>query len=132
MKTPDIEIYVKETHFQQLLNWLNKHFEKIEFPSKAAHLFETGKPVKGSIGQAEKKSELIITPKAAGKNFCSIWFKQNYTPWENDEQCALSLLEEADLEIRCAAAGWEEHEAENSEQWWLLRRDEKKRINWAG
>jgi len=132
MKTPDIEIYVKDAQFQQILDWLNLYFKGIEFPGKAAHLYANGKPVRGTLGQAENKLELVITPKAAGKDFTSLWFKQNLTPWENDEQCALSLLEQADIEIRCSAAGWEEDEAINSEQWWLLRRDEKKRINWAG
>ena len=130
MKTPDIEIYVKDILLQDILDWLNLYFTNIEFPAKAAHLYANGKAVRGTIDQDENSIEVIITPKAAGKDFTSLWFKQNQTPWENDEECALSLLEQADVEIRCSAAGWNEDEAENSEQWWLLRRDEKKRINW--
>ena len=44
----------------------------------------------------------------------------------------MSLLEVADIEIRCSAAGWQEDEEENSEQWWLLKQGEKKRIRWEG
>jgi hypothetical protein len=136
MKTPDIEIYVKDSPFQTILNWLNQHFSEVAFPAKAAHSFENGKAVKGWLANPSSdinsRIEIMLTPKAVGKHFTSIWFKQNQTPWDDDEQCALSLLAEADIEIRCSAAGWEENEAENSEQWWLLTRGEKKKIRWDG
>ncbi len=131
MNTPDIEIYVKAIHFPQMMNWLAKHFSAVSFSSKAAHLYENGKPVKGKLSNQQGETEVLITPHAAGKSFTSIWFKHNITPWQDDEHCAMSLLQEEDCEIRCSAAGWQESEEEDSEQWWLLSRTEKKRINWA-
>lgn len=132
MKTPDIEIYVKDTPFPVIADWLNQYFEQTSFPAKAAHLYETGKAIKGNLNYQGVPLDIMVTSKAAGKNFTSIWFKENQTPWVDDEQCAQSFLEMADIEIRCSAAGWEEDEEENSEQWWLLKRGEKKRIRWEG
>ena len=56
--------------------------------------------------------------------------EQNITMWEDDESCAQSLLKDADIEIRCSASGWTEGEEEQSEQWLLLTRKERKLINW--
>ena len=130
MKTPDIEIYVKQADMKIISNWLDKHFSKLELPTQATHIFEKGKSIRAKVFYDDAYSELIITPQAAGKQFCSIWIKDNISPWENDEACARSFLEVADLEIRCSASGWQEQEDEQSAQWLMLTRTEEKLINW--
>lgn len=131
MKTPDIEIYVKEASMDVLANWLSQHFSDVDLPNHATQLFEKGKAIRAKVSNNEGSSELIITPQAAGKAFSSLWFKKNITPWQNDEACADSLLQEADIEIRCSASGWSEEEEEQSAQWLLKTRTEQKLINWS-
>ncbi|MFV1873190.1 MAG: hypothetical protein ACMZ64_07730 [Oleiphilus sp.] len=131
MKTPDIEIYVKQANMKILEDWLKANFSDIVLPSHALQLFEKGKAIRATAKAESKHTELVITPQAAGKAFCSIWFKQNITPWNDDEACAMSLLAHTDVEVRCSASGWSEDEDEESAQWLLLTRSEKKRIHWG-
>jgi hypothetical protein len=131
MKTPDIEIYVKNADMAVIKNWLEESFSAVQLPQHSKELFDKGKAIKAYVENNSAKTELIITPRAAGKTFCSIWFKQNITNWENDESCAHSLLSKTDIEIRCSASGWSEEEDEQSAQWLLLTRDERKLINWG-
>ena len=130
MKTPDIEIYIKQADVDILFQWLNKHFSKVESPAHTAQIFAKGKPIKAKVFNEDASSDLVITPHASGKAFCSVWIKSNISQWENDESCAKSLLEEADFEIRCSASGWQEEEEQQSPQWLLLTRTEQKLINW--
>lgn len=131
MKTPDIEIYVKHADMEILSQWLSKNFAKVEMPSHATQVFAKGKAIKSKVYNDDACSDLLITPKASGKDFCSIWIKNNISHWENDESCARSLLEEADFEIRCSVSGWQEEEEEDQNpQWLLLTRTEQKLISW--
>lgn len=130
MKTPDIEIYVKDADITQIVQWLSNNFSDTQLPAQAEQIFKKGKAIRASVSNDDAKTELIITPHAAGKAFCSIWFKNNITNWDNDESCALSLLNDAEVEIRCSVSGWTEEEEEQSEQWLLLTRSERKLINW--
>ena len=77
MKTPDIEIYVKQADMTIISRWLNEHFSKVELPNHAVQIFEKGKAIKARVYQENAHSELIITPQASGKAFCSIWIKDN-------------------------------------------------------
>jgi hypothetical protein len=130
MNTPDIEIYAKNISADIILEWLSKHFEKILIAIGPQAL--AGKTtVHGTVEYNKSSIPISITPQAAGKSFCSIWFKSADTPWENDEQCAQSLLELYDIEVRCSAAGWSEEEDEMSEQWLYITRNEKKLIRWG-
>lgn len=130
MKTPDIEIYAKQINMEIISKWLDGHFSSVELPAHAAQIFEKGNAVRAKVYCDAESSELIITPHAAGKSFCSIWLKRNISAWNDDESCAKSLLEVADLELRCSASGWQEEEEEQSPQWLLLTRTEQKLINW--
>ncbi len=131
MKTPDIEIYVKNAEMSDVANWLNKYFSEVQLPNHVEQIFSKGKTIRATIKNATETSELIITPQAAGKSFCSIWFKNNITNWNNDEECALSLLLETDTEVRCSASSWTEAEEQESAQWLLLTKNERKMINWG-
>lgn len=130
MKTPDIEIYIKNVEAEQLLSWLNDNFSTIDIKLDSKAL-EGKQSISGELTLEEGHIPIVITPCAAGKAFCSVWFKSAETPWENDEACALSLLEKFDLEIRCATGGWEENEDEAGEYWNSITRNEKKLIRWG-
>ena len=122
---PDIEIYVKDSNFDEIQNWLSSIFAPILLPKF------TGKPVNFHIG-SEPKIPVMITPNAAGKAFTSIWFQSNNTPWKSDEACAMSFLASNDTaEIRCSANSWKEEEEEYSEQWLCITQNEKRLILWG-
>ncbi|MFT7185180.1 MAG: hypothetical protein ACI84K_000554 [Pseudohongiellaceae bacterium] len=123
-KQPDIEIYVKDTSFNAIQNWLSSIFEPITLPSFS------GKPIHISIGSSPKIA-VMLTPNAAGKAFTSIWFQSDQTPWVNDEECAVSFLALHDTEVRCSANSWQEEEEEHSEQWLSISRNEKRLIQWG-
>ena len=131
MKTPDIEIYVKDANMELIEDWLNKHFSMVQLPKHSNEIFKKGKVIRALVGNNSVNSDLVITPRADEKTFCSIWLKKNISEWENDESCAQSLLKLADIEIRCSASGWSEEEEVESEQWLLLTREERKLINWG-
>jgi hypothetical protein len=130
MKTPDIEIYVKNIEVEQLTGWLRSNFDVMELNLKPDSLDEK-QSISGKLTLNSKEIPIVITPWAAGKSFSSIWFKSPETPWENDEACALSLLEQHDLEVRCSTGGWEEGEDEAGEYWNAITRNEKKLIRWG-
>jgi len=132
MTNPDIEIYVKNINAEILSSWLSETFSHVDFPNLSNEAFYKGKIIQGRT--TTKNSEnitVIVTPHAAGKSFCSIWFKSDKTPWVNDEACALAFLESHDTEVRCANGGWTELEEKESEQWLCLTQNEKKLIHWG-
>ena len=130
MKTPDIEIYIKNINTNDLLAWLEKHFDSLSIKLAANSLSEK-QSISGHMLLNKQRIPVVITPCAAGKAYCSVWFKSAETPWTNDEACALSLLKMFDLEVRCAANSWQEGEDEAGEYWNTITRNEKKLIRWG-
>ncbi len=131
-RQPDIEVYLKLANAELIENWLSNHFAAHDLPRLNDIAFSKGQAIEGSVSNSEgKTTALLITPHAAGKAFCSIWFKTNITPWNNDLECAECILESNDIEVRCSASGWEESEETHSEQWWQLSRNEKRLIPWG-
>lgn len=128
MKQPDIEIYVKNATADALLSWLNKSFETANIPDLTEAKLNEGQMIKGSVNST---IPLVVTPKAAGKAFTSIWFQSDDTPWPDDLSCAESFLEHHDLEVRCSASTWTEEEQENEEKWWSLTQDNRKLVRWG-
>lgn len=130
MNTPDIEIYAKNINAEMMRDWLNQNFDDVSLNIDPQAL-AGNTTIHGTVKHNNLLIPVSVTPQAAGKSFCSIWFKSAETPWQNDEQCAQSILDLHDLEIRCSAAGWSEEEDEMSEQWLFITRNEKKLIRWG-
>jgi len=135
MKTPDIEIYVKQASAELITSWLRENFSHIDIPQLNHVSFSGGRVIQGHVSIEEPEHlrtliPIVITPRAAGKAFCSIWFKSDNTMWANDEACAQSLLSIFDTEVRCSVGGWSEEEDIQSEQWLSLTQNEKKLIRW--
>jgi len=128
---PDIEIYVKNASHQTILDWLGLEFERVDIPTLTHDAFTKGRPAAGTLTLEGKTIPVFVMPNAAGKAFTSIWFKSDQTGWSSDEGCALSFLAFQDTEVRCSAASWHEQEEEGSDQWWLIKRDEKRLIRWG-
>lgn len=128
---PDIEIYVRDASLQNILDWLRLEFDQVSISDPGQNAFSKGKPAAGKLSLEGQSIPVFIMPNAAGKAFTSIWFKSNKTNWINDEACALSFLSFLDTEVRCSATSWHEQEEEGSDQWWLIKRNEKRLIRWG-
>lgn len=67
----------------------------------------------------------------AEKNFASLWFKQNRSPWLTDLECARAAHAALGMEIRCSDSGWQETEGEETAGGWIkLIRGEEKPFEW--
>lgn len=128
MHQPDIEIYIKHATAEMLLAWLTKQFGEVELDQLNEENLSGSQLIKGFVG---KQVPLVITPKAAGKAYTSVWFQSTDTPWKNDLECAESVASFFDLEVRCSAEGWTEEEGEDEEKWWCLYEGEKKLVRWG-
>lgn len=127
MNQPDIEIYIKHATAEHIRKWLEGQFDDVELSELSEERLSEGQLIKASVSSIP----LVITPKAAGKAFTSIWFQSAKTPWNNDLECAESFASKFDLEVRCSAESWQEDEGESEEKWWCLNGDEKKLLRWG-
>lgn len=116
---PDIEIYLMKVDPKALTTWLAAVLD--DFHEHTAQLWQ------GSY--AGQKMEVLFDPKAE-KNFASLWFKQNHTPWLTDLDCARAAHAALGCEVRCQASGWSEEEGETDAGWIKLIRGEEKPFSW--
>jgi hypothetical protein len=131
MTSPDIEIYAKNLNINQISTWLSRVFSQVDLPELDQDKQNQHPAISGYVFYEKHSIPIVITPKAAGKLFTSIWFKSDKTPWTDDEACALKLLESYDIEVRCSATGWTENEEQMSEQWLCITRNEKRLTHWG-
>ena len=130
----DIEIYIKNIQLCDLNNWLSRFFELNSTELlKTNNEIDTLSPFSVHLKdlQANSSIELMITPRAAGKAYTSLWFKSAQTPWKTDLECSQSYLEIADTEVRCSSESWTETEEEKSEKWWKLTRTSQELVSWG-
>ena len=117
---PDIEIYIMRADAESVQAWLNTVFDKVT-PANSE-----GKWRCEYQGQS---IEVQLTPQAE-KNFASLWFKQNHTPWKTDLDCARAAHAALDTEVRCQASDWKESEGVSDAGWIKLLRGEEKPFEW--
>ena len=105
---PDIEIYLMKAEAAAVKEWLNS-----------------------ALGEQFSGMDVFFTEQAE-KNFSSLWFKQNRTPWLTDLDCARIAHAALGCEIRCSDSGWQEKEGDDqSGQGWIkLIRGEEKSFIW--
>lgn len=70
-----------------------------------------------------------FTPHAE-KNFASLWFKDNHTPWHTDLDCGRAAQAALALEVRCQDSAWQEEEGDTPAGWVKLIRGEEKQFEW--
>lgn len=114
---PDIEVYALKPEANEVYNWLCTHFKNVEEKKASA------KSVLWSVDGVE----VLFTPNS-NKNFASIWFKENKTPWNNDLECGRSLHTALEKEVRCSNAAWQE--GDEGAAWTKLIRGEEKDLDW--
>lgn len=119
---PDIEIYIKSTHLDDISAWLNSLFDNVTITRKQEHSTEL------SLDYMESSVEVLIQGKVSGKAWTSLWFKSNNTPWKDDLECALAASTALNTQIRCVQASWKEED--DQEMWWKIEQDTKELITW--
>ena len=118
---PDIEIYLMKAEAEPVKAWLN---------SALGEVLEI-KANQGSYHWQVQDMDIFFNEQAE-KNFASLWFKQNKTPWLTDLDCGRAAHAVLGCEIRCSDSSWEEEEGdEQAGQGWIkLIRGEEKSFIW--
>ncbi len=114
---PDIEVYVLKAEASDISAWLSAQFADVS--EQKSNAKSTQWLVDGI--------EVLYTLKS-NKNFASLWFKQNTTPWNNDLECGRALHAALGNEVRCSKAAWQE--GDEGPAWTKLIHGEEKDLDW--
>lgn len=118
---PDIEIYIHKTDADAVQAWLESELKHPIQRLTQSHW----------LGRYQNQRLDIAFNPEVKKDFASLWFKQNATPWNNDLECAVAANAALDTEIRCSADGWEEEQDDSYEEVWLkVLRGKAKKFIW--
>ena len=117
---PDIEIYLMKAEAAAVKEWLNSALGEVTVVKA------------GTTCHWQFSGMDVFFTEQAEKNFSSLWFKQNQTPWLTDLDCARIAHAALGCEIRCSDSGWQEKEGDDqSGQGWIkLIRGEEKSFIW--
>ncbi|WP_263322260.1 hypothetical protein [Endozoicomonas sp. Mp262] len=117
MNTPmntieDIEIYTKNLNFNDMLKWLSDRFEQVDIinQGKVVHDLE--------VYSNGCKIPVMVTEKAFGKAWASIWFKIKPESWSSDKACAQDINQYCQCRVRFNASPWQQ--GENMDEWCQL------------
>lgn len=114
---PDIEVYVLKAEANEVQAWLQTQFEQVN---------EIKTSAKSTLWQVDDIQVLFTLN--SNKNFASLWFKQNKTPWNNDLECGRALHTALNKEVRCSNAAWQE--GDEGPAWTKLIHGEEKDLDW--
>ncbi|MAK90524.1 MAG: hypothetical protein CMI13_04720 [Oleibacter sp.] len=121
---PDLEIYLMKPAPDAVRDWL------------AGALGSTATDISLSPGHSHWRFTVqgeamdVFLNENAEKNFASLWFKQNLSPWNSDLDCARAAHAALAIEIRCSDSSWQEDEDEAEQPWIKLIRGEEKPLKW--
>lgn len=118
---PDIEIYIMKADANSVEAWLNTVFNSVAPSSNNKNW---------RCEYQGQSLEVQLTPQAE-KNFASLWFKQNHTPWKTDLDCARTAHTALGVEVRCQASDWKESEGVSNAGWIKVLRGEEKPFEWV-
>ena len=105
---PDLEIYLMKGDPAKVTEWLGAELGDLET------IKDTGTHQHWRCGKMD-----IYMNANAEKNFSSLWFKQNGTPWNTDLEAARAAWTALETEIRCSNSGWDESEGESASDGWI-------------
>lgn len=114
---PDIEVYILKAEASEIQQWLKANFTQVEEQKSGP------KNTQWLVDNIE-----VLFTENSNKNFASLWFKKNTTPWNNDLECARSLHAALEKEVRCSNAAWKE--GDEGAAWTKLIRGEEKALDW--
>jgi hypothetical protein len=114
---PDIEVYILKAEASEIQTWLQTQFDQVS---------ELKASAKSTLWQVDETQVLFTLN--SNKNFASLWFKQNKTPWNNDLECGRALHAALNKEVRCSNAAWQE--GDEGPAWTKLIHGEEKDLDW--
>jgi hypothetical protein len=125
---PDLEIYIKNTTIQQILNWLELHCQTVNTQFKSDNHIEL------QLQFGNKLIEASLQQKVSGKAWSSLWLKTNATLWDTDLDCALVAAAQMQTQIRCIEASWSDDQSKDLEgdHWWKIEDGQQELISWKG
>lgn len=125
MRQPDIEIYLRDDHVDELIQWLGHDIGQLSLKSPV------GLTQRGVLSISAASIPLMIVRKAAGK-WASVWFESDQTPWETDRDCARAVHSALCREIRCSVGGWTESDGEaDADRWLKINAEGESEFVWA-
>ena len=122
---PDIEIYIMKAEPVAVRQWLQDALQQPLQTLKenaSSHHWQA---------QIDGSSMDIFLNENAEKNFASLWFKQNLTPWATDLDCGRAAHAALSSEVRCSDSGWQEEHDGDEPGWVKLIRGEEKPFDWV-
>lgn len=114
---PDIEVYLIKAEAQEVYDWLCTQFSEVEEQKSSPK----------SVQWLVDGKQVLLTLNS-NKNFASLWFKENTTPWDNDLDCGRALHTALGKEVRCSNAAWQE--TDKGPAWTKLIHGEEKAFDW--
>ena len=117
---PDLEIYLLKPAADAITRWLTEIFPDLDTLStnnERSHWRAGG-------------MDIYLNDKAE-KNFASLWFKKNDTPWANDLELGRAAYQALQCEVRCSDSGWQEDEGAASNDGWIkINQNGEKPFQW--
>jgi hypothetical protein len=114
---PDIEVYILKAEPADIQAWLTSVFKHVEEQK------QNTKSVQWLVDDVQ-----VLYTANSNKNFASLWFKENKTPWNNDLECGRALHAALGNEVRCSKAAWQE--GDEGPAWTKLIRGDEKDLDW--
>ncbi|MDF1761991.1 MAG: hypothetical protein P1U57_01155 [Oleibacter sp.] len=122
---PDLEIYLMKANVDAVAEWLTSTLGELTVIRQNNAL----------TTWRVNNMEILFTAQAE-KNFSSLWFKQNTTPWLSDLDAGRAAYAALQTEVRCSAGGWKEDDdagansdSEN-DQWIKINQNGEKAFSW--
>lgn len=119
----DIEIYVKDVAFHDIVSWLTSVFDKVDVLKQGKAVHDLSASLQG------RRIHIMIVENAIGKAWSSIWFKEEVKSWRNDVDCAKDINAKLHCYVRCNSGLWREG-AEMDEWLQLDEQGNEQSIKW--
>ena len=117
---PDLEIYILKAEAASVEQWLRDTFNQVDSQKNT-----------DSHNHWRVDGMDVFLNAGAEKNFASLWFKQNQTPWNNDLELGRAAFTALESEVRCSDSGWSESESEDADGGWVkINRNGEKPFSW--
>lgn len=105
----DIEIYARNLTLAAIMQWLDARFDQVTLVNQGRQVHDL------TVTGQTRQISVMITEKASGKAWSSIWFKQKPGPWPNDLACAQDLNRYHQCQVRFNASPWQQ--GDNMDEW---------------
>lgn len=125
MRTPDIEIYIRDVDTETAKRWLSARFDRVDLQIRSPKSV-----AKGTVYLDGHQIPVTLFPEAHGKQYLCVLFESSDTPWETDLACAREVFQMLGNEVRCSVGAWQEGEDPEDEFWWRIDESGEEKVRW--